>query len=161
MGSNGLLMGVAGIILVVVGAVIIGGGQGSFVLGLLALLAGVGLVVRQLLQVAAGGHDQARPAAGRSGAAATPSFGGLFNFTGVKNMSPMSQWVAGGLMAALSLVGLFLYSRATDGMFGLFGGILFFFGLAVVVVLVHKATDYSGDAHEAATDESDSDRAAA
>jgi F0F1-type ATP synthase assembly protein I len=80
-------------------------------------------------------------------------------------MSAMSQWVAGALMGVLSLLGLFLYSRAADGMFGLFGGLLFLFGLAVIIVLVHKATDYSTEAHDEthdeAADENRSDQAAA
>ena len=160
MGNNGLLMGGAGAVMVVLGAILVGSGTGPFAVGLLVLLVGVGLIVRQLLQLTEGGRG---PAKGKSpaGGSAGVSLGGIFNFTGVGSMSAMSQWVAGGLMGALSLLGLFLYSRATDGMFGLFGGLLFLFGLAVIIVLVHKATDYSTEAHDAATDENHPDQAAA
>ncbi len=148
--------------MVLVGSVLVGSGTGPFVLGLLVLLVGVGLVVRLLLQLTEGDGSRAGSAAKSGGGSSMGvSFDGFFNFTGVNNMSAMSQWVAGGLMGALSLLGLFLYSRAADGMFGLFGGLLFLFGLAVIIVLVHKATDYSTEAHDDAADENNSDQAAA
>lgn len=166
MGNNGLMVGGAGAVMVVLGSILVGSGTGPFVLGLVVLLVGVGLIVRLLLQMteSAGGRTTGA-AKGHAGSSAGSALGSFFKLTGVINMSAMSQWVAGGLMGALSLLGLLLYSRAADGMFGLFGGLLFLFGLAVIIVLVHKATDYSTEAHDDAhgevKDENSSDQAAA
>jgi hypothetical protein len=160
------MVGGAGAVMVLLGSILVGSGTGPFVLGLLVLLVGVGLIVRLLLQLTeSAGSRTAGAAKGSADASRGSAFDGFFNFTGVNNMSAMSQWVAGALMGVLSLLGLFLYSRAADGMFGLFGGLLFLFGLAVIIVLVHKATDYSTEAHDEthdeAADENRSDQAAA
>lgn len=164
MANNASMVGGAGAALVVLGAILVGSGTGPFVVGLLVLLVGAGLAVRWLLQMTEAGGSSPEKGKSVAGGAAGFSLDGLFSFTGVNNMSAMSQWVAGGLMGALSLLGLFLYSRAADGMFGLFGGILFLFGLAVIVVFVHKATDYStaahDDAHGEVAGENHSDQAA-
>jgi len=144
LGNNNLVTGGGGVVLAVIGSYLLASGTGPFVLGLLFLLLGVGLVVHLLLRrTETSGKSTSTAPSGVSIGAGLAGLAGLFDFSGAKNMSAMNQWVAGGLMAALSLVGLFLYSRATDGMFGLFGALLFFFGLAVVIVLVHQATDYS------------------
>jgi hypothetical protein len=162
LGNNGLLVGGAGAVLVVLGSILVGSGTGPFVLGLVVLLVGVGLIVRLLLQLTeSAGTRTAGAAKHNAGSSTGSALGGFFNITGMSNMSAMSQWAAGALMGALSLLGLFLYSRADDGMFGLFGGLLFLFGLAVIVVFVHKATDYSTEAHDEAADENNSDQAAA
>lgn len=162
MGNNGLMVGGAGAVMVLLGSILVGSGTGPFVLGLLVLLVGVGLTVRLLLQLTeSAGSRTAGAAKGGAGSSRGSALDGFFNFTGVNNMSAMSQWVAGGLMGVLSLLGLFLFSRAADGMFGLFGGLLFLFGLAVIIVLVHKATDYSTEAHDDVADENNSDQAAA
>lgn len=71
----------------------------------------------------------------------------------------MGQWAAGAAMGFLALLGLVCVSRAVDGMFAVFGTLLFVFGLAAVIVLVHRATDYSS-ASEAEEEESEG-RAAA
>jgi hypothetical protein len=155
LGNNGLKFGGGGVALAVLGSVLVGSGTGPFVLGLLILLVGVGLIVHLLLQATEG--STGRPAAQGSG---TPraGLGDLLKFTGVRSMSEMSRWVAGACMGALSLLGLFLYSRATDSMFGLFGGLLFLFGIAVIIVFVHQATDYSGEAQHHGTDENHPDQ---
>lgn len=125
--------GVGGVICAILGMMlVVGTSGGPFLLGLILLLAGVALLVRLLLQLTETGLNST--AAGGSG----------FNLKGLAKMPAMSQWVAGAVMGVLSLFGLFLYSRAADGMFATFGGLLFLFGLAVIIVLVHKATDYSG-----------------
>jgi len=53
----------------------------------------------------------------------------------------MAQWIFGALMGILSLFGLLLASRAEDGMFSVFGWLLFVFGLVIIFVLIHRATD--------------------
>lgn len=58
-------------------------------------------------------------------------------------MSTFSQWASGLAMGVLALLGLFLVSRSADGMFTVFGGLLFLFGIVTIVVLVHRATDSS------------------
>lgn len=162
MGNNNLVNGGGGVLLAVIGSVLLGSGTGPFILGLLVLLVGVGLVVRLLLQLTegggAGGSAATAGAAAAGAAAAGAGLARLLDFSKVKNMPSLSRWVGGGLMALLSLVGLFLYSRATDGMFGLFGALLFFFGLAVVIVFVHQATDYSHEHHPKSDDHGPSDQ---
>jgi hypothetical protein len=162
LGNNRLMTGGAGVVLMLLGAFLVSSGSGPFVVGLLVLLVGVGLIVRLLLalteSVGSGGGGAAGDARSGAGFSAGAGLGGFFNFTGVKFMSAMSQWVAGALMGALSLLGLFLYSRAADGMFGMFGGLLFLFGLAVIIVLVHQATDYSSEAHRHDEDENRPDQ---
>ncbi len=154
MGNNSLVIGGAGVVLVVVGSILLVGGTGPFLVGLVVLLAGVGFVVHLLLRLTGGGPGRAAEATSEAVANATGTR--FFAITGMNDMSAMSQWVAGGLAGVLALAGLFLYSRASDGMFGVFGGLLFLFGLAVVIVLVHKATDYSHEAHAHAADDDDS-----
>ena len=162
MGNNNLVNGGGGILLAVIGSVLLGSGTGPFIFGLLVLLVGVGLVVRLLLQLTeSGGAGSAAAGAAAAGAAASAGLAGLFDLSGVKNMPSLNRWVAGGLMAVLSLIGLFLYSRAADGMFGLFGALLFFFGLAVIIVFVHQATDYSHEHHPTSDDQRSADQRAA
>ncbi len=146
--NSRMLGGAGGVVLVVVGSILVGQGGGLFLPGLLVLLAGMGLVVKTLLQVTETGikTGDSSGRSGRAGQARAPSVGSLLNFARLKNMPGGSQWAAGALMGLLSLVGLFLYSRAGDGMFALFGGLLFIFGIAVIVVFVHQATDYSSPA---------------
>ena len=57
-------------------------------------------------------------------------------------MSSASGWAAGVAMAILALLGLFCASRAVDPMFAVFGGLLFGFGLAAIVAIVHQATAF-------------------
>ncbi len=133
-----MLSGGGGALLVIVGAFLLAQGAAPFALGLLVLLAGTVLVVHTLLKATSGeGGTSERRGAGRAGS------GPLLDLSGISKLSMVNQWIAGAMMGVLSLIGLFLYSRAGDGMFALFGGILFFFGLAVIVVFVHRATDYS------------------
>jgi hypothetical protein len=54
----------------------------------------------------------------------------------------MSNWIFGVLMGVLSLIGLFLASRAHDQMFYVFGLVLFVFGVLVVFWLVHQNTGH-------------------
>ncbi len=127
-----IFSGVGGAVCAVLGMMLVVGASGGlFLLGLLLLLVGVSLLVRLLLQLTETGLK-------RGG-----SKGSGFDLKGIAKMPAMSQWVAGAVMGVLSLFGLFLYSRAADGMFATFGGLLFLFGLGVIIVLVHKATDYS------------------
>jgi hypothetical protein len=138
--NSRLLGGAGGALLVIVGSILVGREGGLFLLGLLALLAGAGLVVRALLQLT----ETPTASAGSSQSEADiRQRSGLLNLEGIKKMSPMSQWTAGFLMGLIALLGLFLFSRAGDGMFALFGGLLFIFGIAVIVVFVHQATDYA------------------
>ena len=53
----------------------------------------------------------------------------------------MGQLIGAGIMFLLSLLGLFLASRAQDAMFGFFGFMLFVFGVAALFVMIHKATE--------------------
>jgi hypothetical protein len=138
--NSRLLGGAGGALLVIVGSILVGREGGLFLLGLLALLAGAGLVVRALLQLT----ETTTASAGSSQSQADiRQRRGLLNLEGIKKMSPMSQWIAGFLMGLIALLGLFLFSRAGDGMFALFGGLLFIFGIAVIAVFVHQATDYA------------------
>jgi hypothetical protein len=134
-----MLGGAGGVLLVIIGSVLVGRGGGLFLLGLLALLGGAGLVVAALLRAT----EASVSGGGRQHAGGGSVIGGLPSFEGVKRMSATSQWTAGAVMGVIALFGLFLYSRAGDGMFAAFGGILFLFGLAVIIVFVHKATDYT------------------
>ncbi len=52
----------------------------------------------------------------------------------------MGNWILGAVMAALSLFGLFLASRALDGAFHLFGLVLFLGGLAAIFTLIVRGT---------------------
>jgi hypothetical protein len=52
----------------------------------------------------------------------------------------MVAFVVGALMGVISLLGLFLASRAVDGMFYLFGLLLFLFGVAFIFTLIAKHT---------------------
>lgn len=147
------MLGAGGVALVIVGSILLGRG-GFFIVGLVAVLVGIGLVVRTLLQLTETSVGNGSADAGASGTSSShqgaSSLGALVNFQGVKGMSPTSQWTAGAIMGIIALLGLFLFSRAGDGMFALFGGVLFLFGLAVIIVFVHQATDYSSPAaHDA------------
>jgi hypothetical protein len=154
--SGRMLGGVAGVLLVIFGSILLGQGGGRFLVGLVVVLVGVGLAVRSLLQLTeaatAGGNGTISVNIGGSSRShdVAPSRGAFFSFKGMKIMSPTAQWTAGAIMGIVALLGLFLFSRAGDGMFALFGGVLFLFGLAVIVVFVHQATDYSSPAEPAA-----------
>lgn len=52
----------------------------------------------------------------------------------------MAGFIVGGIMGVLSLFGLFLASRAHDGMFYMFGLLLCLFGIVFIFALIHKAT---------------------
>ncbi len=56
----------------------------------------------------------------------------------------MGTWIFAAVMGLLSLLGLFIASRAHDTMFYTFGALLFLFGLAVIFAMIHRYTDYSG-----------------
>lgn len=120
------------------GIMLVGSSTGVlFLLGVVLLVAGVGLLVRLLLQLIEGGAGSGTPSSRSHGR-------GLgISLDAIKKIPSMSQWVAGAVMGLLSLFGLFLYGRAGDGMFATFGGLLFLFGLVVIIVFVHNATDYS------------------
>lgn len=155
--NNGrMLGGVGGVGLVLLGSILLGQGGMAFV-GLLAVLVGTGLVVRTLLQLteatttsSSNGVIKVDIGDSTNSHDGVPPLGAFLSFKGVMKMSPTSQWAAGAIMGIIALLGLFLFSRAGDGMFALFGGVLFLFGLGVIVVFVHKATDYSSPAEPAA-----------
>lgn len=140
-----MLSGAGGAALVILGSILLGRGSGLFLLGLIAVLAGTGLVVNALLRAT----EASIESGGAEREAGRMAGSGLLNFEGVKRMSAMGQWTAGFMMGVIALIGLFLYSRAADGMFAAFGGLLFLFGLAVIIVFVHQATDYSKPAEHA------------
>jgi hypothetical protein len=52
----------------------------------------------------------------------------------------MGQFILGVIMGVISLIGLFLASRAVDGMFYVFGLLLFLFGLIFIFTLITKHT---------------------
>jgi hypothetical protein len=54
----------------------------------------------------------------------------------------LAAYITGAVMGALSLIGLFLASRAHDGTFYLFGLLLFLFGVLYVFALIHKHTGH-------------------
>ena len=156
--NSRLLGGAGGALLVIVGSILLGREGGLFLLGFVALLAGAGLVVRALLQLT--GTTTAEAGSSQSHVDNHPR-SGLLNLEGIKRMSPMSQWIAGFLMGLIALLGLFLFSRAGDGMFALFGGLLFCFGIAVIAVFVHQATDYSTPASHTAEESANAPEPAA
>ena len=55
-------------------------------------------------------------------------------------MNNLGRWAGGLAMGVLALLGLVIMSRAADPMFGFFGLMIFLFGIAIIVVLVHQAT---------------------
>gem|GEM_PF-1918658 len=159
MGNNNMVKGGGGIVLAAVGAYLLNSGTGPFILGLIVLIVGIGLVVHLLLSTTeADGKGDSGATGGAASGSGLAGLAGMFDFSGVRNLPAMNRWVAGALMGVLSMVGLFLYSRASDGMFGLFGALLFFFGLAVIIVFVHQATDYSHEHHSKSDEDSPSDQ---
>lgn len=56
--------------------------------------------------------------------------------------SPMGTWIFGVIMGLLSLFGLFLASRAHDGMLYAFGLLLFVFGVGFIFELIRRHTTY-------------------
>lgn len=52
----------------------------------------------------------------------------------------MVGFIVGAIMGVISLLGLFLASRAVDGMFYVFGLLLFLFGVAFIFTLIAKNT---------------------
>ncbi len=52
----------------------------------------------------------------------------------------MGSWILGTFMGLLSLFGLFVASRAADAMFGLFGWLLFLFGVVMIFALIAQNT---------------------
>jgi hypothetical protein len=60
----------------------------------------------------------------------------------------VGSFIIGTIMGVISLVGLFLASRAVDGMFYVFGLLLFLFGLVFIFTLIHRHTGQpKGAAH--------------
>lgn len=55
-------------------------------------------------------------------------------------MINLGRWASGTAMSVLALLGLVITSRAVDPMFGFFGAMLFLFGIAIVIALVHLGT---------------------
>ena len=132
--------GVGGLVLAALGIFLVGDSTGGlFLLGVVLLVAGVALLVRLLLLLTESGSEKGGAPSARAGGRSR-----LIDLGAIKKIPAMSQWVSGAAMGLLSLFGLFLYGRAADGMFATFGGLLFLFGLAVIIVFVHNATDYSG-----------------
>lgn len=139
MGNRRVTSGLGGLVLAGIGIMLVGNSTGAvFLLGVVLLVAGVGLLVQLLLQATEGGTNQG------GGSTSSRVRAPRISLDAFKKIPSMSQWVAGAVMGLLSLFGLFLYGRAGDGMFATFGGLLFLFGLAVIIVFVHNATDYSG-----------------
>lgn len=54
-------------------------------------------------------------------------------------MYGLGNWVATILLAAISLIGLILWSHAGDDAMAIFGGSLLFFGVMMVFRLITKA----------------------
>lgn len=54
----------------------------------------------------------------------------------------MGQWIFGAVMALLSLLGLFIASRAHDPIFYAVGLVIFAFGLAFIFWLIAKNTGH-------------------
>ncbi len=54
----------------------------------------------------------------------------------------MAAFVTGAIMGVLSLVGLFLASRAQDAAFHFFGLLLFLFGVIYIFTLIHRHTGH-------------------
>jgi hypothetical protein len=52
----------------------------------------------------------------------------------------MAAFVVGAIMGVIALLGLFLASRAHDGMFYVFGLLLFLFGVVFIFSLIAKHT---------------------
>jgi hypothetical protein len=60
----------------------------------------------------------------------------------------MADFIVGAIMGVISLLGLFLASRAVDGMFYVFGLLLFLFGVAFIFTLITRHTGQpKGAAH--------------
>lgn len=59
----------------------------------------------------------------------------------------MSNWIFGGIMGAVALIGLFLASRAVDGMFYTVGLLLFVFAVAFIFALIHRNTGHPTGQH--------------
>lgn len=55
-------------------------------------------------------------------------------------MSATGAWVLGGVMGLISLVGLFMASRAHDDMFYIVGLLLFLFGVLFNFGLIRRCT---------------------
>ena len=55
----------------------------------------------------------------------------------------MGSWIFGVVMALLSMVGLFIASRAHDGMLSVVGFLLTAFGLAFIFWLIAKNTGHA------------------
>ena len=55
----------------------------------------------------------------------------------------MGTWIFGVVMALLSMMGLFIASRAHDGMLSVVGFLLTAFGLAFIVWLIAKNTGHA------------------
>lgn len=54
----------------------------------------------------------------------------------------MGDWVFGAIMGLVSLIGLFMASRAVDGMFYTAGLLLFLFGVLFIFTLIHRNTGH-------------------
>jgi hypothetical protein len=55
----------------------------------------------------------------------------------------MGAFIVGAIMGVISLLGLFLASRAVDGMFYVFGLLLFLFGVLFIFTLIAKHTGHA------------------
>jgi len=143
MRSSAWLVGLAALLVLALGIVLMRQDGAFVLLGAIAVAAGVAGIAGQLLRLS--GDDRQRPQTGPARAARN-----AIGFLEVSKMSSLGQWAAGTAMGVLALLGLFLVSRSADGMFTVFGSLLFLFGIAAIVVLVHRATDYR---HAAAADD--------
>jgi hypothetical protein len=52
----------------------------------------------------------------------------------------MPSFILGAIMGVIGLIGLFLASRAVDGMFYVFGLLLFLFGIGFIFSLITRHT---------------------
>jgi len=145
MSGRDWLVALGALVLVALGIALLDQGGAFGLLGAIAVAAGVAGIVAQLLRLSG---DERQGTAGGAARAARNAIG----FLEVSKMSSLGQWAAGVAMGVLALLGLFLVSRSADGMFTVFGSLLFLFGIAAVVILVHRATDYS---HAAAAADDD------
>jgi hypothetical protein len=55
----------------------------------------------------------------------------------------MGTWAFGVIMGLVSLIGLFMASRAVDGMFYTVGLLIFLFGVLFIFALIHRHTGHA------------------
>jgi len=84
LGNNNLVKGGGGVLLAVIGAYLLNSGTGPFILGLVLVIVGIGLVVHLLLRTTEA--DGKGGSTGTGGAALGAGLAGMVDFSAVKNM---------------------------------------------------------------------------